>query len=178
MVYVSRRICFLVVALAGCGLSDLDVYRCQDPDKGHKDAQGEPDPCHRNDAAPGEACAGICLPGAFNDWVGPQLVWMGDEAAAPLCPEIAPLERFRVRRPPAVQPCATSCTCELPSGSCELPATVTASAASCPGNGSGVAQTSFDPPASWTAPAPPRTGSPPGSSAAASLACSRSRSHR
>ena len=63
----SRGVCILVVALSGCGISDLDVYRCLEPDKGHKDANGEPDPCHRNDdLAAGEACAGVCLPGPPN----------------------------------------------------------------------------------------------------------------
>ncbi|MEO5731448.1 MAG: hypothetical protein ABI134_02245 [Byssovorax sp.] len=147
----SRGVCLLLVTLTGCGISDLDVYRCLEPDKGHKDANGEPDPCHRNDdLAAGEACTGVCLPAPPTEWVGPALVWMGDEAAAPLCPEFASREGVTARRPPAVQPCATTCTCERPSGSCELPATVTASAAICPGNGSGVAQTSFDPPASWS----------------------------
>jgi hypothetical protein len=80
-----------VLALTGCGLSDLDVYPCHEPDKGHRDATGAPDPCHLNDAAAGDAgsyapCPGVCIDTPSPDWIGPELVWMGDEATAPPCP--------------------------------------------------------------------------------------------
>jgi hypothetical protein len=147
------------MALAGCDVMNIDVYDCPAPDKGHQDAKGQPDPCHRNDLAAsdaglpgdaGETCAGVCLPGFPNIWVGPELVWMGDEADAPPCPARASVEGFTARRPPAAPPCAATCTCAPPSGACALPATLTAAAASCADNGPGVAHTSFDPPASWT----------------------------
>ena len=161
----GKVLAVLLVALTGCDRTDGSVYRCQNPDKGHKDATGAPDPCHRNDLDAGdtgdagdaglpndagETCAGECLPIPPNLWAGPELVWMGDEVDAPPCPAIAPLEGFAARRPPAeVQPCATTCSCMPPSGSCALPATVTAAATSCAGDSPGVAHTSSDPPASW-----------------------------
>ena len=80
----------------------------------------------------------------------PALVWMGAEADAPPCSAVpgAPFEYYTGYGDPEGPPCG-ACKCETPSGSCELPATLTAAAASCAGDGSGVAHTSFDPPASW-----------------------------
>jgi hypothetical protein len=72
-----------------------------------------------------------------------------DEATAPLCPSVAPSESFTGHGNLIVPEVCTTCVCEPPSGSCELPATLTASSAICPGDGSGVTHTSFDPPASW-----------------------------
>lgn len=41
----------VVLAALGLGcLGNIDLgYTCQHPDKGHRDAQGNPDPCHYND---------------------------------------------------------------------------------------------------------------------------------
>jgi hypothetical protein len=74
---------------------------------------------------------------------------MGDEAAAPLCPAIAPFEGFTGHGDPIVPEVCTTCVCDPPIGSCALPAMLTAAASSCAGDGSGVAHTSFDPPANW-----------------------------
>ena len=155
----GKALAVLLVVLAGCDVMNIDVYDCPAPDKGHQDAKGEPDPCRRNDLAAGDAglpgdagstCAGVCLEGAPDQWFGPELVWIGDEASAPPCPTVASLVGFTGRRPPAGPTCATTCTCGPTSGSCTLPATVTASASSCNNDGPSVAHTSFDPPASWT----------------------------
>jgi hypothetical protein len=146
----------LLVALGGCDISYIDGYSCPDPDKGHRDAEGKPDPCHHHDLDAGtpndagETCSGICLPGHPAEWYGPALVWIGDESDAPPCPAGSMMEGFAARRPPAGQPCATTCTCGPTNGSCALPATLTAAASSCNGDGPGVAHTSFDPPASWS----------------------------
>jgi hypothetical protein len=101
-----------------------------------------------NDA--GTSCNGQCVPGLPEDWRGPALLWTGAEAAAPHCSEVAgaPLEVYTGYADPNGPPCG-ACKCDPPIGSCALPATVTAAAASCAGDGSGVAHTSFDPPASW-----------------------------
>lgn len=149
----------LVVALAGCDLTYLDVYRCENPSEDHKDANGEPDPCHRKDPTAsdagvddaGGACAGQCVPGISADWSGPVLVWVGAEADAPPCSAVADgLTPFYEGHGDLDAPTVCgACTCDPPTGSCALPATLTASSAICPGNGSGVTHTSFDPPASW-----------------------------
>jgi hypothetical protein len=75
---------------------------------------------------------------------------MGAEAEAPSCPPSAPVPSFTGRGDPGVlPPLCGACACAPPTGSCELPATVTAAAASCAGDGPGVAHISFDPPATW-----------------------------
>lgn len=70
----------LLVALASCDRTDIYLYSCLDPDKGHKDAEGTPDPCHHHDqdaGLPGDAgdagdagdtCAGVCLPVNPDEW--------------------------------------------------------------------------------------------------------------
>jgi hypothetical protein len=155
----GKVLALLLVVLAGCDVMNIDVYDCPAPDKGHQDAKGEPDPCHRNDLTAGDAglpgdagetCTGVCVPFIPTLWAGPLLVWMGDEAEAPPCPALADAEGFTARRPPAGQPCPTSCTCGPTSGSCTLPATLTANSAPCPGNAPGAVHTAFDPPPSWT----------------------------
>lgn len=125
---------FSLIAVSGCGpVESLPP---------HADA-GPP----MNDG--GESCNGVCLPGLPNGWVGPELVWMGDEADAPLCPEVAPLEVNTGHGYSDGPIHCDACTCEPTSGSCVLPATVTAVAASCADGGSGAAHTSSDPPAAW-----------------------------
>jgi hypothetical protein len=156
----GKVLALLLVALAGCDRTYLDVYGCQNPDEDHKDATGEPDPCHRNDppandAGPagdaGGTCDGQCVPGLPENWRGPALLWVGDEAAAPHCSEVAgaPLEVYTGYGDLDAPTTCGACACDAPIGSCALPATLTAAAASCAGDGPGVAHTSFDPPASW-----------------------------
>ena len=161
MLRIYRRVCCLwLVVLTGCDLTYLDVYPCEEPDKGHKDANGEPDPCHYNDPIAGDAgapedagspCPGVCLEIADPEWIGPQLVWIGDEADAPPCPANADHASEALRRPPLENICATTCSCAPPAGSCALPAKLTAAAASCKNDSPNVEHTSFDPPANWTA---------------------------
>ncbi|MFS8069879.1 MAG: hypothetical protein ACMG6S_26235 [Byssovorax sp.] len=163
----------LLVTLVGCvdtWDTTVDVFRCDNPDKGHKDANGDPDPCHRNDPDAGDAgdgdagdagdadppdavsttCDGQCVPAVPNQWFGPALVWMGVEVEAPPCPAVAPVESYTGHGDlGSVASFCGACACAPPSGSCELPATLTASASVCPGDGSGVTHTSFDPPANW-----------------------------
>jgi hypothetical protein len=96
-----------------------------------------------------ETCKGLCVPVSPAGWSEAALVWVGNEADAPPCPADAVSEFYTghgYRDGPI--PCS-ACTCDKPTGSCALPATLTAAAASCADDGSGVAHTSFDPPASW-----------------------------
>ena len=97
----------------------------------------------------GEMCVGECVPFPTASWAGPALVWMGAEADAPHCPAVAPNESFTGYGYPDVPITCSDCICGPPSGWCDLKTTLTAAAASCADDGSGVAHTSFDPPASW-----------------------------
>jgi hypothetical protein len=98
----------------------------------------------------GETCPGVCVPLPEADWNAPALVWVGAEADAPPCSAVAgaPGEYYTGYGDPDGPPCG-ACKCEKPSGSCKLPATMTAAAASCAEDGSAVTHTSFDPPQSW-----------------------------
>jgi hypothetical protein len=124
---------FSLIATGACG----PVESLPQPDAG-------PPP---SDA--GVVCPGVCVKANLDEWVGPELVWMGDEADAPPCPTIALLEGFTGHGYVDGPIHCGACSCGPTSGSCMLPATVTAAAASCAGDGSGVAHTSSDPPAGW-----------------------------
>ncbi len=155
----EKVLALLLVALAGCDLTYLDVYRCENPDEDHKDTNGEPDPCHRHDPTTTDAglddaggtCAGQCVPTILADWSGPALVWLGAEADAPSCLAVADsLGDFYAGHADLDAPIVCgACTCDPPIGSCALPATLTASSAICSGDGSGVTHTPFNPPPKW-----------------------------
>ena len=163
----GKVLAFLLVALAGCDYTDLiDFPGCADPDWGHKDASGQPDPCHRRDspaadggppddggspADAGEPCPGHgpCVPPPLGSWLGPVILWTGPEASAPPCPAGAAIETYTGHADLDAPTSCGACTCDPPIGSCALPATMTAAAASCAGDGSGVTHTSFDPPTKW-----------------------------
>jgi hypothetical protein len=160
----------VIVALAGCDLTYLDVYRCENPDEDHKDGNGEPDPCHRHDPTASDAgvddaggtCVGQCAPHIPADWSPPALVWVGAEADAPPCAAIGATQHYVGHADLDAPIVCGACTCAPPSGSCALPATLTASSATCPGNGSGVTHTSFDPPAGWGGTCTPANAIPGG----------------
>lgn len=125
---------FSVIAAGACGpVESLPPH--EDAGTPHDDA--------------GDICAGVCLRTPPNLWFGPKLVWMGDEAAAPLCPASAPVEDYTGHGYLDGPIHCDSCTCGPTSGSCERPATVTAAAASCADDGPGVVHTSSDPPTGW-----------------------------
>jgi hypothetical protein len=98
----------------------------------------------------GPTCDGVCVAHIPLDWNPPALVWMGAKADAPPCYTVAsaPYEEYVGYGDPDAPLCG-ACTCDAPTGSCELPATLTAAASTCATDGSGVAHTSFDAPASW-----------------------------
>ena len=124
----------LLIAEVGCGPAETLPPPI---DSGTPDDAGEPCPGH-----------GLCAPGLTEDWRGPVILWTGPEADAPPCPPGAGFEVYSGHADPDGPPCGI-CKCAPATGSCALPATLTAAAASCAGDGSGVAHTSFDPPASW-----------------------------
>ncbi len=98
----------------------------------------------------GETCLGVCAPLPEANWGPPAIVWVGAEADAPHCSALSyPLGDFYAGYGDPEGSVCGACTCKAPSGSCKPPATLTAAAASCAGDGPGVAHTPFDPPASW-----------------------------
>jgi hypothetical protein len=154
---VRAVLAVLLVALTSCN-KYMDWYSCTNPDKGHRDAHNNPDPCHENDPDAGDAgtdagetCPGACAPGPPSGWSGPYLLWTGVQADAPHCSDLpgAPREVYSGHGELDAPTHCDACACAPPTGSCELPATLTASAGICPGNGPGVAHTPFDPPPKW-----------------------------
>ena len=115
-----------VVILAGCSddaCVTLDLYTCPEPDIGHLDSKGEPDPCHHEE----DACLGECVPvPPFGGWEPAALLWFGPWIEAPDCPaDRAPIMAYEGFADPADLECP-ECRCAPPSGECELSSTLTA----------------------------------------------------
>src|SRR5512132_3046521 len=104
----------LLVALVGCDTLRLDVYRCENPDKGHKDANGEPDPCHRND--PDAGAEPSCEAGQYVHWKlpwqQPTLLWIGPEEQAPECPRGSTTISYEGHTDLVALPVCEACTCD------------------------------------------------------------------
>ncbi len=132
----SHLFAFFVLAVVACGPSET-LPPSNDGGSSTNDA--------------GETCNGVCLPAHPAGWDGPYLLWTGDVASASHCSDLPgePDEVYAGHGYPEGTTLCGACACEPPSGSCELPATLTAAAASCAGNNPGVTHLSFDPPASW-----------------------------
>ena len=155
--YVRTVLAALLVALTSCGKYG-DGYSCIDPDRGHRDLLNNPDPCHESDpdsgtssSDAGETCDGTCILSAPLGWFGPYLLWVGDEADAPQCSDLSTDSHqiFAGRSDLDAPTHCDACACAPPTGTCTLPAKLTASAASCAGDGPGVAHTPFNPPPEW-----------------------------
>ena len=142
----------LLVALAGCALQTIQGnYTCTDPDKGHRGPNGEPDPCHYQDADAGEYTEPRCASGEYvhwrSGWDSPSWLWIGPEDQAPECP-FGPASVSYEGRTDLVAPTACeACTCQPPTGSCALPSKLTASKSVC--SIPGAPTTSFNAPAPW-----------------------------
>jgi hypothetical protein len=97
---------------------------------------------------PIESCAGQgqCLPIPPGYWENPSLVWIGQALQAPPCPEAAPKEAFNLFADLNAPDLCGACQCDPPTGSCGLPATLTARAATCADVGPATPATPFDPP--------------------------------
>lgn len=161
----------LLVFLAGCDETILDLYTCNNPDKGHKDANGGPDPCHYHDPAP-DAGSGdpTCDVGEYAhwsfQWESPTLLWIGPEEQAPECPRGPTTVSYEGRTDLVAPALCEACTCEQPTGSCALPSALTASTLTCGTSGS--VSTSFNAPSPWDGSCDGATQTPSG--AANSLA--------
>src|SRR5689334_8683990 len=93
----------LLVAVGGCGqVMDLGS-NCDNPDPGHHNLLGVPDPCF-DDGSLASSCAGECVPKAPVLWFGPDLLWMGPASEMPTCPDQAPQEGFRGHADPTGAP--------------------------------------------------------------------------
>lgn len=99
---------------------------------------------------PKPTCDGECIVRAPNGWDPPSLVWIGPESDAPPCPEAALRVGFEGHAGLSAPHVCGACACAPPSGSCEMPTTITASSTPCPGTDPGAVQTPFDPPPGWS----------------------------
>lgn len=137
-----------LVLLAGCD-QRADFYSCTNPEKGHVDAQGEPDPCFLTSERPSNTdCAGQCVPVGPIGWTrDPFLLYVGEEFNAPGCPDRAPEIGYEGHADLVAPVECGPCSCDAPS--CELPAGLTASSTTCAGDGPGAVHTAFDAPPGW-----------------------------
>lgn len=123
----------LIAALMGCGTTYSDTFTCLRPDTSHVDANGNPDPCHENDAGTGgeggeSTCPGNCVPRSPPGWSEPVLLWAGPESSPPpTCPTWAP-RVYSAGHADLSAPALScgACSCAPASGSCALPETITA----------------------------------------------------
>ena len=95
------------------------------------------------------ACSGVCRDAQPQGWDFPSIVWMGAESDAPPCPNAASVLAYQGRADPTAPVVCGKCSCGGPTGSCGLPATLTASSAACPGTDPNAVVTPFDPPSGW-----------------------------
>jgi hypothetical protein len=161
----------LLVALTSCS-KYMDGYSCLNPDRGHKDARNEPDPCHYHDPDAG-ADAGTdaqCEVGEYLHWeVGwdePSWLWIGAEDLAPECPAGLATTAYEGHADLVAPAVCEACTCEPPTGSCTLPSKLMASTATCGVPG---VTTSFDAPATWDGSCDGTTQTPDGAAHSLSI---------
>ena len=138
---------FVITAGAlGCGTNDVLIHDGPAATGGGGGMSGG---TTATSGAGGGGWQGEGVPLGPADWLGPTLLWTGKEAEAPECPPSAPVKGAFVFNDLNAPTLCGACKCDVPSGACTLPTTLTAAAAACPGNGPGVPHTSFDAPAGW-----------------------------
>jgi hypothetical protein len=117
----------VLLSIGGCGLQTVSLYTCRNPDKGHKDANGEPDPCHEHDGECGGDPGGTCVPLQPLNWSAPALLWFGSSFdAPPPCPASAPILAYVGHSDLTSSFECPVCACDAPTGSCALPSTLAA----------------------------------------------------
>lgn len=159
-----RSLGVLLAVLAGCEPRvSLSVYSCADPEKGHLGPDGEPDPCHYDDADAGPDAGPGCDVGEYVHWPAqwqwPMLLWVGPEDQAPECPKGPTTIAYEGRADLVAPAVCEACTCEPPTGSCALPSKLTASTMLC---GTPGGNTSFDAPSPWSGSCDATTQAPGG----------------
>jgi hypothetical protein len=95
--------------------------------------------------APPGACEGTCVPGTYAGWSPPFLARLSEDTGPSKCPLQATNPYWFGFAPPPAPTCG-GCTCQASTGSCALPAGMTANTAMCGAPSSG---TAFDPPSPW-----------------------------
>lgn len=133
----------LVTTALGCGSGDIVYYPPGDTGGSGGSGGG-------TTSGDGVACAGQCVPLGPGEWLGPMLLWMGKEGNEPACPSTAPVNGTKVFRDLNAPNSCGVCECAAPTGSCTLPATLTAAASTCADYAPGVPNTSFDASAAWS----------------------------
>jgi hypothetical protein len=152
--FVKLTLSGAVVAALGCGTGGTMVEHDAGVDAGGAGTGGAgtggAGTGGMTDAGPdGPDFCGQCAPGPADGWDNPVLLWVGPKKDAPACPLDAPKVAFEGYADlDAPLDCGT-CTCTTPTGSCALPGTMTANAASCAQNGGSTPHTLFDPSAGW-----------------------------
>ncbi len=141
----------LLGALAGCTLETVEgYYTCADPEKGHRGPNGQPDPCHHQDAVANTGTQ--CDVGEFVHWQikwkDPTLLWFGPAAQAPECPRGPTTVAYEGQTDLVAPGACEACTCEPSTGSCALPSILTTSTSTCGDFASG-SPTSFNAPTPW-----------------------------
>ncbi len=139
----------VAVSALGCGTTDAAVYDLPISGAGGQGG-GAASSTGEGGAGGARDCAGQCVPLGPLDWFGPGLLWIGhNESEAPECPPSAPVaSEFVFTDLNAPNVCGT-CKCDVPSGSCALPTTMTAASAPCGDDSPGVAQTPFNASEAW-----------------------------
>jgi hypothetical protein len=118
------------------GIDDAGMAACTEGSDGSADGPIEP-------------CTGQCLPGSPDGWSDAQLLWTGTEAEAPPCPDDALVIAYEGYADLTAPSTCAPCTCAPPTGSCTLPATLTANDAPCEQMTSSTGHQPFDPPSPW-----------------------------
>jgi len=160
MIARSSWVGVLLVLLTGCN-EYPDGYTCLNPEKGHRDAQNNPDPCHLNDVGAPKCDVGDYVHWSIK-WEPPTLLWFGPADKVPECPRGQTTISYEAQTDLVALSACEACTCEPPTGSCALPSTLTASATAC--SMPGGATTSFNAPTPWDGSCDSTTQTPNGAS--------------
>lgn len=143
-IQARASVLFILTAVAfGCGTNDVTIHNDASAAGGGGGTTG-------TGGAGGEGCPGQCAPLGPGEWQGPLLLWIGTPGQEPECPAGAPVKGSLVFADLNASTACGACKCDVPTGTCALPLALTAAAATCAGDGPGVAHTPFDAPPGWT----------------------------
>jgi hypothetical protein len=134
---------------AMCGADQIcSLGVCQDKPDGGSDASADGPTADAGDASI-PSCTGQCLPTTPAGWSAPLLLAYGD-AGTPSCPAVAPSIAYEGSGGLTWAPATCGgCMCAPSEGTCILPATMTASVASCADSGPDSLSRPFGPSGGW-----------------------------
>ncbi|MDI3285028.1 hypothetical protein [Polyangium sp. 15x6] len=129
----------------GCEEETEDVvYSCDDPDIGHFDSKGNPDPCHLEGKGQQQSvCRGGCEEVSLEFERTIVALWVGPEGREPACPKQAPKAVFNGYAGLLAPNTCPPCQCSEPS--CVLPSVSATAGDACAGSIVGA----FEPPPAW-----------------------------